>query len=45
MPNINIYLNKELYDYVKDNPSKIVQTALMEIIRLENETNNTPSTE
>lgn len=32
MPNVNIYLNKELYDFVKDDPSKRVQLALEEFI-------------
>jgi len=28
MPNITIYLNAELYEKVKKNPSKIIQEAL-----------------
>jgi len=30
MPTITIYLNIELYDYVKNNPSAIIQQALKE---------------
>lgn len=32
MPTITIYLNNELFDYVKDEPSKIIQEALIESI-------------
>ncbi len=28
MPSLNIYLDKEAYDQVKENPSKIIQKAL-----------------
>ena len=28
MPNLTIYLNEELYDYVKKDASKIIQEAL-----------------
>jgi hypothetical protein len=30
MPTITIYLDTELYDYVKDSPSAIIQQALRE---------------
>jgi len=30
MPTITIYLDTELYDYVKDSPSAIIQQALKE---------------
>jgi len=32
MPNLTIYLNNELYDFVKRKPSKIIQEALTEKI-------------
>jgi len=28
MPNITIYVNAELYNFIKDSPSKIIQEAL-----------------
>ncbi len=30
MPTISIYLNKELYEKVKEDPSKIIKEALVE---------------
>jgi len=33
MPNITIYLNKELYERVKKKPSKIIQEALIEYFK------------
>ena len=30
MPSVNIYLNEELFEYVKKNKSKIIQEALQE---------------
>jgi len=30
MPTITVYLDAELYDYVKDSPSAIIQEALKE---------------
>jgi len=32
MPTITVYLNNELFDFVKDEPSKIIQEALIELI-------------
>jgi len=32
MPNLTIYLNEELYEYVKKDASKIIQEALREHI-------------
>ena len=30
MPTLTIYLDKELYEFVKENPSKIIQRVLKE---------------
>lgn len=32
MPTITVYLNNELYDYVKEEPSKKIQEALQKMI-------------
>lgn len=32
MPNLTIYVNAELYEIIKSNPSKIIQKALNEMI-------------
>lgn len=37
MPNITIYLNDELYQFVKKSPSKIIQEALITFLGIREE--------
>ncbi len=39
MPVINIYLDEELFEFVKNDKSKIIQQALKEYIKRYNEAN------
>ena len=40
MPAIQIYLNQQLFDFVKDDKSKIIQQALKELIQKQNQQKN-----
>ena len=40
MPNLTIYLNEELYNYVKGTPSKIIQEALQDSIKAQSDKSN-----
>ena len=44
MPAIQIYLNQQLFDFVKDDKSKIIQQALKELIKKQKQLKNQRST-
>ena len=44
MPSIHIYLDEKLFEFVKDNKSKIIQQALKELIKKQKKLKNHPST-